>query len=359
MPVIQYAPISFCLQGKGTVAFEGIAVCLGRKGIGASHSAEPAACKQIQERGHGLLGSPVDRKHGEVCILRNGHFLRQRRQIFDARVLQLHSVIPGGPILQIRVEIVGRGTALRLSHRIAVELVRRHMCNAMITQRIRRGIVLVAIFKILRLEHRRRTVPGENHRGGAAITALIPKPLLLGNIVIFFDAQSENIGRALVLVANQSEYIAAISAYICGLRGRHLQYIGKRFRRTDEGHVIVHHQDIAAVQDATFFDGVHDAPGTYFASIPAAEHIVRKIQAIQRHRLPDRVEDPGQRAVSRLYVIAEYLYILQGSGCAIKAPEDTGRPIPRNDAVGNLCVCHIHGNLVHMPQKAAGEHGVA
>ena len=335
LPVIQHAPVPFCLQGKGTVVSEGIAVRLNRKRIGASHSAEPAACKQIQERGHGLLGSPVDRKHRKVSILRNGQLIRQGRQGFYARVCQLHALIlPGCPFFQIGVEIVRCDTALRCGYCVAVELIRRHRCNAMIRQRLRRGVSRVFFAEILRLEHRRRTVPGKDHRAAAATTALSPKPLLFGNIVIFFDAQSENIGRTLVLVANQSDSLVIRPGHIGWLRGRHLQYVGNRFRRTGKGHVIVLHQYIAAVQNSFIADGIHNTAGIYLAFIPAAEHIVRKIQAVQRHRLPDRAEDPGQRAVSRLYIIAEYLYVLQRSGRSIKAPEDTGRHFSRNDAVG-------------------------
>ena len=310
LPVIQHAPLPRRLQGQGTVAFEGIAVRLNRKRIGASHSAEPAACKQIQERGHGLLGSPVDGKHREVSILRNAQLIRcQGRQGFYARVCQLYALIlPGSPFFQIGVEIVRCGTALRCGYCVAVELVRRHRCNAMVTQRIRRCVLLVALGKILRLEHRRRIVPGKDHRGLSA--ALRFESGLLIHMFICLAAQSQNIGRPYIIIADQSEYIAAIPYYICGLRGCHRQNVSKRFRRTGKGHVIVLHQNIAAVQDATIIDSVHNASGIYFFAIPAAEHIVRKIQAIQRHRLSDRVEDSGQRAVRRLYVIAEYLYVL-------------------------------------------------
>ena len=202
----------------------------------------------------------------------------------------------------------------------------------MIRQRLRRGVSRVFFAEILRLEHRRRTVPGKDHR--AATTALRPKPPLLGSIVIFFDAQSENIGRTLVLVANQSDPLVIRPGHTGWLRGLHLQYVGNRFRRTGKGHVIVLHQNIAAVQNSFIADGIHNTAGIYLAFIPAAEHIVRKIQAIQRHRLPNCVEDSGQRVAGRLYVIVENLNILQRGGRAIKAPEDTDRLFSRNDTVG-------------------------
>ena len=282
LPVIQHAPVPFFLQGKGAVVSEGIAVRLNRKRIGASHSAEPAACKQIQERGHGLLGSPVDGKHREVCILRNGQLIRQGRQGFYARVCQLHALIlPGCPFFQIGVEIVRCGTALRCGYCVAVELARRHRCHAMIRQRLRRGVSRVFFAEILRLEHRRRTVPGKDHRA-AATTALRPKPLLLGNIVIFFDAQSENIGRTLVLVANQSDSLVIRPGHIGWLRGLHLQYVGNRFRRTGKGHVIVLHQYIAAVQNSFIADGIHNTAGPYIARTTyIADHVISQVKPVQ------------------------------------------------------------------------------
>ena len=283
MPVIQHAPVPFCRQGKGTVVSEGIAVRLNRKRIGASHSAEPAACKQIQERGHGLLGSPVDGKHGEVCILRDSQLIRcQVRQGFYTRVLQLHGlVLPGRPTFQIGVEIDGRGTALRCGYCVAVELARRHRCNTMVRQRLRRGVSRVFFAEILRLEHRRRTVPGEDHRA-TATTALRPKPLLFGNIVIFFDAQSQNIGRTLVLVANQSDSLVIRPGHIGWLRGLHLQYIGNRFRRTGKGHVIVLHQYITAVQNSFIGDRIRNAAGPYIARTTyIADHVISQVKPVQ------------------------------------------------------------------------------